>query len=247
MANDQTSSRNGFDKWQDGINNAVGNARWNSWDCEIQGAVNEYNRHLAGTPGYLPLDWRIIKAMIWVETGANNTEWKTRPMQIGVPGDPGLASLFSGVEGGQLIMPSSMKIRLTKESARSIPAHNIQAGTGYLLMRMANFEYRSVAAKDSRIYEVIVKPGDTLDRIAKHHGSTIEIMKRLNPAAHILKPGQTLEYQKGAIQRVIKSWRHISTTSIAQRYNGGGDPHYARKLDHALNLLRNGKESSCAQ
>lgn len=50
----QVPPKTGFDKWQDGINKAVGNVEWNSWDCEIQMVVNEYNRHLFGTAGYMP-------------------------------------------------------------------------------------------------------------------------------------------------------------------------------------------------
>ncbi len=42
----QAPPKTGFEKWQDGINKAVGNAEWNAWDFEIQMAVNEYNRHL---------------------------------------------------------------------------------------------------------------------------------------------------------------------------------------------------------
>jgi hypothetical protein len=52
----QTPPRTGFEKWQDGINKAAGDAKWNSWDCEIQRVVSEYNRHLSGTTGYIPLD-----------------------------------------------------------------------------------------------------------------------------------------------------------------------------------------------
>jgi hypothetical protein len=65
-----------FDKWRDGISAAVGDDRWNSWDNEVQLAVSEFNHHLIGNAGYRPLDWRIIKAMTWVESGANSSEWK---------------------------------------------------------------------------------------------------------------------------------------------------------------------------
>lgn len=90
----------GFEKWQDGINRAVGDSKWNAWDCEIRMAVDEYNRHLSGTSGYRPLDWQLIKAMIWVETGAESKKWRSNPIQIGNPGDPGLRSLLAGNEGG---------------------------------------------------------------------------------------------------------------------------------------------------
>jgi hypothetical protein len=210
-------------------------------------AVNEYNRHLAGTAGYIPLDWQIIKAMIWVETGANNSQWKSKPMQIGVVGDPGLKSFLSSKEGGDLILPPTLKGLLTIGSEKTIPAHNIRAGIGYLLMRMATFENLDVLSSDSRIYEITIKAGDSLDKIAKTQESTIDILKKLNPTANVLRTGQILTYQKSSVQRVITGWRHISTTLISQRYNGGGDPNYAKKLDYALTLVRKAKGALCAQ
>lgn len=241
----QAPPKTGFEKWQDGINKAIGDAKWNDWDCEIQLAVNEYNHHLSGTAGFMPLDWQLIKTMLWVETGANSSEWSSKPMQIGVAGDPGLTSFLSGKEGGDLILPTAWKGRLTMGSVRSIPAHNIRAGIGYLLMRMANFEHRSVPMADSKVYEITVKPGDSLDKIAKAHGSTLDTLIKLNPTATILRPGQVLKYQKASVQRVITNWRHLSTALIAQRYNGGGDPNYAKKLDYALSLVRKGKAAVC--
>lgn len=243
----QAPPKTGFGKWQDGINKAVGDAKWNAWDCEIQMAVNEYNRHLSGTAGYSPLAWQLIKAMVWVESGANHSEWNSKPMQIGVTGDPGMTSFLSGKEGGSLILSPAWKGRLTTGSVRTIPAHNLRAGIGYLLMRMANFEYRGVLGADSKVYEVAVKSGDSLDKIAKTQGSTVETLKSLNPTATVLRPGQVLKYQKASVQRVITNWRHISTALIAQRYNGGGDPSYVKKLDYALSLVRKGKAALCAQ
>lgn len=244
----QAPPKTGFEKWQDGLAKAVGDARWSTWDCEVQTAVSEYNRHLNGTAGYTPLNWQLIKAMLWVETGADSAEWKTKPIQIGVAGDPGLTSFLSGNEGGDLILPPALKGRLTTGTARAIPAHNIRAGIGYLLMRMANSEYRTVLATDAKVYEVTVKPGDSLDKIAKAQGSTVELLKKLNPSAHVLRPGQVLKYQKASVQRVITGWRQLSTTSIALRYNSmRRDPNYAKKLDFALSLVRNGKAALCAQ
>lgn len=243
----QAPPKTGFEKWQEGINKASGDARWNAWDCEIQLAVNEYNHHLSGTAGYMPLNWQLIKMMLWVESGANSSEWNSRPMQIGVAGDPGLTSFLSGKEGGDLILPAVWKGRLTMGSVRSIPGHNIRAGIGYLLMRTANFEHRSILGADAKIYEITVKPGDSLDKIAKAQGSAVDTLKKLNPTAGTLRPGQVLKYQKASVQRVITNWRHLSTALIAQRYNGGGDPNYAKKLDYALSLVRKGEAVRCEQ
>ncbi|WP_233827984.1 LysM peptidoglycan-binding domain-containing protein [Paraburkholderia sp. ZP32-5] len=243
----QTPTRTGFERWQDGINKAVSDVRWDSWDCEIRVTVSKYNHHLSGTAGYLPLDWQLIKAMLWVETGADHPQWNSRPMQIGVAGDPGLTSFLSGNEGGDLILPPIWKGPLTTTLVRTTPAYNICAGVGYLLMRMANFEYRSVPGADSNIYEIAVKSGDSLDKIARTQGSTIDTLRKLNPAVTVLRLGQTLKYRKASVQKVIASWRRISTTSIAQRYNGGGDLNYAKKLDYALLLVREKKAALCPQ
>ncbi|ACB63130.1 Peptidoglycan-binding LysM [Burkholderia ambifaria MC40-6] len=243
----QAPSKTGFEKWQDGIDKAVGDTRWDSWDCEIRMAVDEYNRHLSGIAGYRPLDWQLIKAMLWVESGAADSEWNSKPMRIGVSGDPGLASLLSGNEGGDLILPPAWKGQLTMGSVRSMPAHNIRAGIGYLLMKTAHYEYRSVSNADVKIYEVIVKPGDSLDKIAKAQASTVDALRKLNPTATVLRPGQALKYQKASVQRVITSWRQISTTLIAQRYNGGGDFNYAAKLDYALKAMQKRTGAICTE
>ena len=238
--------KSGYEKWQDYINNAVDNTRWDVYDCEIKMAVNEFNRHLSGQSGYRPLDWQLIKAMTWVETGAESKKWGSNPIQIGNPGDPGLTSFLTGNEGGNLILPPAWQGRLTVGTARTIPSHNIRAGIGYLLMRMANFSIKSVPDADTKTYEVTVKVGDSLDKIAKAQGSTIDAMKKLNPTAHVLRPGQALQYQKATMRKVIVGWKLMTTSSIAVYYNGG-DSMYAKKLDYALALIGKGKAAICTQ
>lgn len=130
-------------------------------------------------------------------------------------------------------------------SVRATPGRNIEAGIGYLLMRMASFEHRTVQGADFKVYDIVVKPGDSLDRIARTQGSTIDILRKLNPTAVVLRPGQSLKYQKASIQRVVTGWRSISTASIALRYNAGGDENYAKKLDHAFTLMQQGKAAAC--
>jgi hypothetical protein len=234
----QVRSETGFERWRDGLKSDTSDPNWNKWDHEIQLAVREYKQHLNRSARSPALDWTLIKAMVWVETGANNPEWHIKPMQIGVVGDPGLKALLSEREGGDLIVPPMWIGRLTIASVRSSPVHNIRAGIGYLLMRMANFEYRTVSGADSTTREIIVKPFDTLESVARHNGSTVDTLRRVNPATDILRPGQVLRVQKASVRRVIASWRRISTDSVARRYNGGGDPDYARKLDFALTLIR---------
>ncbi len=243
----QALPKTGLEKWKEGIDKAINDSRWNIWDCEIQKTVNEYNRHLSGVAGYRALDWQLIKAMLWVESGATNSEWNSKPMRIGVSGDPGLTSLLSGKERGDLILPFSWKKELTISSVRTIPVHNIRAGIGHLLMKMAYYEYRSVLGSDQKIYDIIVKSGDSFEKIAWTHVSTIEVIKTLNPMANMLRPGQHLKYQKSSTQRVITNWRPLSTLMVAQRYNGGGDIHYVTKIDYALNTVRKGGTIICGK
>jgi hypothetical protein len=235
----QAPIKTAFEKWQDGLSKAINDPRWDAYDGEIKTAVSELNQHLKSTSGFRQLDWRLIKAMLWTESGASSSEWHTKPMQIGVPGDPGLASFLSNREGGELILPPKWQGRLTIGTVRTIPSHNIRAGIGYLLMRTAYFEFQSVLASDEKtIHEVTIKHGDSLATIAKAQGCTPEILRKLNPTANVLRPAQILRFQPGSIQRVITRWRPISTDNIAQRYNGGGDPYYAKKLDYAFRLIR---------
>ena len=232
-------------KWMDGISKAVKNPKWNKHDCEIQSAVNDYNRHLSDTTGYKHLDWRLIKAILWVESGAEDAAWRTNPMQIGVTGDPGLDAFLHGNEGGEIILPSAWHGRIHKSSAITIPAHNIRAGIGYLLMRAAHFEHRSVEDDDREIYEVGVSSGDSLAKIARNHQTTIEILKKLNPGSAVLQPGKILKYRKGRVQRVIVGWDQIDVARAARLYNGNGDNKYVKKLKYAFDLVKRGEVAIC--
>ncbi len=88
-------------------------------------------------------------------------------MQIGVPGDPSTDGLPVRKGRRRIDYPPAWKVRLTTQSAKSIPAHNIRAGIGYLLMRMAISEHRTVPHAGQHAQQVAVKPGDSLDRIAR--------------------------------------------------------------------------------
>lgn len=235
----------GFDKWKEGLAKAPSDPQWHIYDCDIKAAVSEFNHHLGGTASYSALDWQMIKAMLWVESGAAHAQWKIKPMQIGVDGDPGMAALLERNGGGDLILPPSLAGRMSSATIRSSPPQNIRAGIGYLLLRMANFEHKSMRDTSAPVKEVPVKSGDSLDRIARNNDSTLAIVRELNPSVSVLQVGQLIKVQKGETRMVVTSWRLITTNTIAQRYNGGGDPNYARKLDYALSLVRNGSEAVC--
>lgn len=245
----RASAKSGYELWQETINGALSDSRWRDYDCDIQRIVTQFNRHLSGTAGYMPLDWRLIKAMVWTESGGPNTiAWRDNPIQIGNPGDPGLTALFSGREGGELIIPPQLRGRLTIGSTRSSPQMNISAGIAYLLMRLASYGFATVPdERDKSTYDLIVKSGDTLEKIARSNGSTVDTLKKCNTGALVLRPGQSLRYQKTSIQKVITRWTSANPTSIARLYNVG-DPAYAKKLTYCLSVMHRTTqpEVSCA-
>jgi hypothetical protein len=105
-------------------------------------------------------------------------------------------------------MPPDMQRALSIANARGEPISNIKAGVGYLLMRFARYGFKSVTDRDSRLYETSVRQGDSLDRIARENGTTRETLERLNPALHVLRPGQVLQFRKAAIRKVSLAGIH---------------------------------------
>lgn len=146
-----------------------------------------------------------------------------------------------------MIIPPALKGKLSTVAIRNIPALNMRAGIGYLLMRMADFGYRTLLSTDTKTYEMTVKSGDSFEKLAKAHGTTVDLLRKLNPTSTVLQSGQVLKYQKASIQKVITGWKNFSTLSVAQRYNSmRRDVNYAKKLDHALSLIRRGESGPCA-
>lgn len=229
-----------YEKWQDGINASKTDARWDEYDADIKSATTEFNVYLANTKGYATLDWKLIKAMVWTESGGPDaTMWKIRAMQIGNPGDPGLDSLLSDKEGGDLILSPLLKTQITKASANT-PSVNIRAGIGYLLMRAATYATASVEdAIDKKITEIEVKAGDNPSKIAAANHSTLDMLKKLNPQllSGSLHIGQKVKVQKASMKKGITGWATINTQFAATKYNVG-DSFYRQKLDYCISIMK---------
>ena len=235
-----------FQRWQRGIDQSSEDAAWDQYDCDIQEAVYAFNMHLQSISYYMPLDWKLIKAMTWVESGANSIDWKKNPMQIGKFNDPGLGDLLAPDKGGEIILPSNLRAGLNAYSVRTDPVQSIRAGTGYLLMRAAKFDFvHRLNVRDTNVYDYIVKPGDSLDRIARLQGTTVDVLRDKNPGVGILKPGQHLKYRKASREKAVVGWRLVDISSIPALYNGGGDNMYERKLAYAMAALFKKKVLSC--
>ena len=123
---------------------------------------------------------------------------------------------------------------------------NIRAGTAYLLMRLARFNTVSVIEVLDSVHTIEVRRGDTLSKIARTNGTTVETLKALNREAVALSPGMMLKFKKAAMRKMIAGWDQVTTSRIAQRYNVG-DPSYAGKLNYCLAVMKNQSEvAPCA-
>lgn len=227
-----------YDKWKDTIDAAASDPAWNAYDAAIKRTVDKYNAHLKSAKGFTALDWELVKAMLWTESGGpTQRAWATQPMQIGNPIDPGLASLLGGKEGGDLIMPADIASGLTLQNVRADPEKNIQAGVGYLLMRAANFDYANIEDLTDPVHEYKVVPGDSLDRIARQNGSTLGELYWLNPGLHNLKIGQVIKIRKARMTKVITGFKTLDNATVAKLYNHG-DSRYAEKLAYCLKAMK---------
>lgn len=234
--------------WMRGVLGAWGDPRWNSHDGTIQDTLNRYFHHIRLHGWPLPsMDWRYIKAMLWTESGAgmsnhDNPIWRSKPMQIGNSGDPGMGVVLRGEERTRLLIPPDIYQTLTEASIRSQAQANIRAGIGYLFGKLSHSRWvERVNDKDSKVYEYLVQPGDSLERIAQRNGSSVASIQQNTPELNgggYLRAGMRLKYQKILREQQITRWELFSLQNIADRYNGGGDLAYARKLALCLDVIR---------
>jgi LysM domain len=224
------------DGWKKTVEDGVTNRAWDEYDPLIKEEVDAYNKKFAKTTGYVAVDWKLAKAVLWVESGGpSNSAWKKRPMQIGNPGDPGYGVLKQGKEGSDLVMSDQLKIDIKGDIDQ--PKLNIRAGIAYLFTKMMKSDIESVFdPTDSTIYPYTIVPGDSFYQIARKVGSTQKALQDLNPHVKLLKPKDTIKVRKARLERAIKGWQPFTTSTIASRYNIG-DSDYAAKLDHVLKLF----------
>ncbi len=222
------------EKWKDSVKRAIKDARWDEYDAIIKQEVDAYSTKFPALKD--KVKWTLIKAMLWTESGGpDNPAWKARALQIGNTGDPAYKVLKDRSEGSDLIMSAALDKTIQTQSIDT-PTTNIQAGIAYLYTRMATSAISSVRdLKDSKEYTYEVVAGDSLAKIATKVSTTIFELKRLNPSASaVIHPKMKLKYVKASMKRTITGWRTFDTKTIAERYNGGGDPNYADKLTYII-------------
>lgn len=238
-------------KWIATVEDGFSNRDWDAYDALIQSEIGECacsERATAYNPrfienvasGYVCVDWMLIKAMLWVESGGpRQASWKIRPMQIGNPGDPAYGVLKKSAEGSALVMSPALAAAIRTQSIDSQEL-NIRAAIAYLFTRMAKFDVRSVVDEsDKTIHTVTIVRGDSLERIAGRVGTSVEVLKsfRSEVSTTQLRVGEKLRYRKAKMGQIIVGWRKWDFATIAARYNGGGDPDYADKLAFVTRLF----------
>ncbi len=93
---------------------SLADSRWNEYDETIKSEVAFYNQRLSGTSGFVPLDWRLVKAMLWTEVQAgpkgNPAQWQKYPLQIGrFAEDAGYLVVSKGLDNSDLIVSSELR------------------------------------------------------------------------------------------------------------------------------------------
>ena len=242
-------------RWEHNLTSSLAQepAAWHQYDSVIQVTVSEYNQFLRKTPGYSLLDWRFIKAMCWIESGAYNPAWKRNPMQIGAfRADAGMKDILSSQQG-KLVLPPKYALTLNMANVPVIPTCNIQAGTGYMLERMARFgqihsflnsttlpqrkSLSGAAAKSA--FNRFEREQERYPYSLFHQFPTSSHNENTNDLVGefgLEQSASRKHLERRSIYGIV-GWRVISFDSIAHRYNGGGDGNYADKLAFAWGII----------
>ncbi len=235
-----------LEAWKNSVDDACQNDLCFIWDNDVRTEVEDYNRRLKETPGYVYVDWRIVLAMLWVETGPWSSEWKTRVMRFAVPGDLGYAALESHKGATTLVVrPDRLalideKMRTGGRAAFNDPVLNIQAGIAYLFTRMAlSDDAPRPNPGDTGLHQHVVAAQETGSSIAQLEGTSVAELRASNPDVNIdrIHSGQVLRFHRMLKGRAILGWRVFDAKNVAAQYNGGGDPFYAEKVRYVYAKL----------
>jgi hypothetical protein len=238
------------------------NSRWNEYDETIKSEVDFYNNKFKGDPNFKPLDWCVVKAMLWTEVKAGPTgdepQWNKYPLQIGrFPKDDGASVVRNGQENSDLVTSPAFR----KEIQTDITGkNNIKAGIAYLYTvgLRGKVEWNNNKVDDKQILSASVEKNEGLDALAKRVGTTsknilqntlyltdnkgqIVLDKDKNPVklddktSKRLQPGSIINYQKAHSEREIKGT--IDWKTAIYDYNGGGDSEYMPKVSRAYQII----------
>lgn len=227
--------------WTNTIDAGLTDPSARRYDATINTIVTEYNTRLASTPGYVPADWKLIRAMIWVESGGpKGSQWNGRVMQIGNAGDPGYNALRNQ-EGAVpvVVAPATLqRIADAKPGDINDPFFNVEVGIAYVWTRLCKTDMGTII-DDPNVYEHTVAPrGEIASRLAHAEGTTLQDLQAMNPGVNLnaLRGGSVLRFHRSHTGRRIKEWMAFTPENIARTYNVG-DPAYADKLRYVMSVV----------
>lgn len=224
-------------------------AEWDKHDGIIQKVVAEMNqkfqvKHYDFSP-FIPLDWKIIKAMVWVES--SGPSWQSReggvkpapafygpwPIQFGNSGDPGLGVIRDGAEHSHLISSKELRNELKKTMTAELC---IRGGVALVFHYAAIYENAKIIDRQAVQHDT-VRTKDTLSKIAARNQTLVEEITRASNLSEktILRVGQTVWFRSAHREWQLNGWKDwwIAVT----KYNGGGDPHYRSKVRAAYQAI----------
>lgn len=215
--------------------NPLFDPRWSKYDDMIKKEVAYYNDLFSKQypEGFKPLDWRRVKAMLWVEVEGPDVrdpiDWLVWPMQIGrKKGDPGMPAIKYGRENTDRYVPAELRDKLRHQ--RMSAELNIRAGVAYVYDRAIQSWRNTWRITDPTERTYMLKAGDTLEGLAKRLHTTVGELLQHNglneQTAKLLQPTHPLKYR---FAKEIPQWRDWPSASAL--YNATGDPDYASKVE----------------
>jgi len=242
-----------LEEWKSGREKAIGNPDWYIYDNTIRKLVSEINQHLSMSKNieqYKPLDWKLIKAMIWTETGATSAAWKTKTMQIGNNKDDGILEVTVPARPRKynIIVPRNWDKYLKNKGdmIKTNPEYNIRAGIALLMIKMSETEKDKTVYDNEKEFTYEVVRGDLgYSSIAKKIGTTQGVLTTLN-GIKAIHPGDKLKYKQAHLEQYIPGWKLFTPQNIQIQYNGDpkrataskpGDLNYADKFEYVYGLI----------
>src|SRR5262249_37800231 len=215
--------------------NPLFDPRWSGYEEIIKREVEYYNNFFRNKypESFQPLDWRRVKAMLWVEVkgpddSRDPNEWLVWPMQIGRRKvDPGMNAVKYGRENTDRYVPAELRNKLQRQHMTA--ELNIRAGIAYLYDRAIASWKTLWKIDDPAVRTYKIEKGDTLEGLARRLHTTVGELLQANglDKEAKLKLGKPLRYR---LAHEVPQWRDWPTASFL--YNSGrNDPDYGNKVE----------------
>jgi LysM repeat protein len=221
--------------------NRLWDSRWSQYDDIIKKEVDYYNKLFQQKypQGFHPLDWRRVKAMLWTEVEGPDVrdpaDWYVWPMRMGKKKADRAAmdAIKFGKENTYRYVPKELSNELKHQ--RMTGELNVRAGIAYLYDR--GIESWQTEIDDPTVHTYQLRPGETIEAIAKPLGTTVAELMQQNgvnkKTARTLRAGQVLKFR---LAHEVPRWRDWPETS--KLYNATGDPQYSNKVERNYRIIQ---------